>query len=981
MDNEEEFGHEFVNEFGNEFEYNLDFDYNENDNENDFFENFLHDSEEFTSFISSGYGTRPNSTLGFGDSLDNVSISDPSNVISSLHLDIPELEPILQNNNNSPRRAKSRVGSRAKMTDLGFKMSKVIMSSTKKTVESDDDELILAESGDSLVDNYGQGKKRQKTGKRGRPKGTVKVGTQFGRASSTHALPPNVSALMGQANVAYVQKQYAKAIELYLQVVQRAPSSPEPYYSLGLVYEEEGDPDRASSYFLIAAHLQPRADGELWRRIAALLVQVPKKEQAIYCLTRAIKAPKPAEYRVEDDFPIFWLRAKLQLEFGQYKSVITGFGTALRGHFSQDPEDLSLFVLVARLAVRMSLAYVAAGVFKNVFRSTVAAALPLTWSHLNVLIELAEVDEDFVAIMEAIEEFAVPCYLQSGREQGRTDWILKSPQEQFQVAVTSAEMPVELKLKMTVAQVHLGRNVDGSEEILKFLAQIDRPGIKLKLAVADALSLCNSHLSAVQILLECIENDGSLATSEMCLKIGQNYRKAGELTMAVESFLAVLQVDPEHRATRLALSETYRSLGQIEEALQVLPAASSSVNESAEDVDPDTKEKEFINWQGLDDLFVKVIGIGVDFESLEHKQTIHSSESPDSSETDEIYSESATSSRLKTIRFGPERQKRTSRYKNRNPQISASQSDSLRSNYESLMRNNDKKAGGVLLQFFSDNLESFRNRTARGLEEEEWSRALLKILILQAADFIKMKVGRGEWERLTRVLKNILTTNLMRGEPIKWRVLGLILSKDESFFIENLKSLLNTNCIGAALLPSVFLHRSSDFLAAFYHPITFRFLTRLNRRSMQGNPALFLLLGHQSLETQNYDEAARMYLRAGELCPEWTFVRMCVGNALLGRAFQRTCSNQLAKLMQALGYFMKYVRETEMTGSNVNITQSWFNMARALHQSGFSSQAVGFYRKCIVSDQNDVACLAKYNLSRLYLQNGSIEMARLILKR
>lgn len=554
---ENDFLNELISENDNEIEqdeydkYN-DNEYDNNDQDIDYvcdynvneidYDSFLNDSEEFTSFISSGYGTRPSSTI----SLNNTEINDKetnqtNDIINSLNLNIPELEPILS---NSPKRSNNIGKNRqpvAKMTDLGFKMSKMIMSSSRKSRESeaeffDEDNAM---SGDSLVDNYGQTKKKQKTGKRGRPKGTTKVGTQFGRASSTHALPPNVSALMGQANVAYVQKQYPRAIELYLQVVQRAPASPEPYYSLGLVYEEENNADKAASYFLIAAHLQPRADGELWRRIAALLVQVvpSRKDQAIYCLTRAIKAPKPADFQIQDDFPLYWLRAKLQLEMGQYRSVITGFGTALKAHLFQDAEDLTPLVLVAKLSVRMSLAYMATSLLENVYRSAVTSNLPLNWSHLNILIELAEVDEDHAAILEAIEEFSVACYLQSGREQGQTNWMLKTPQEQLHRALESEEMPPELKLKMKIAQIHLNRACT-PETLISLLKQIEKPGSKLKLSTADALLVANAPIPALQLMLEVIEEDGTMATPELCLKIGSTYRKAGELEMAVESFLA-----------------------------------------------------------------------------------------------------------------------------------------------------------------------------------------------------------------------------------------------------------------------------------------------------------------------------------------------------------------------------------------------------------------------------------------------------------
>lgn len=965
--------------------YNCEEDYSGYTDDNNF-DDFMNDSEEFASFISSGYGTRPTSTLGSASLTgeDCECEQGPNGIISSLNLDIPELEPILSTNSPKKRANRSTLTvSRPKMTDLGFKISKMIMSgnsSTNSRRRNDEEfvaaeELELAESGDSLVDNYGQPRKKLKTGKRGRPKGTVKVGTQFGRSSSTHSLPPNVSALMGQANVAYVQKQYSKAIELYLQVVQRAPASPEPYYSLGLVYEEQGNADKAASYFLITAHLQPRADGELWRKISALLMLVdpPRKEQAIYCLTRAIKAPKRPDYRFKDDFPLFWLRAKLQLETGRYRSVISGFGAALRGHFSQDPEDLDLFIDVAKLAVKMSLAYVAAEVFENVFRSVVAAALPLTWSHLNILIELNEMDKDYTAVLKAIEEFAVPCYLQSGREQGKTGWVLKSPQEQLQKALESGEMPAELKLKMCFAQVHLRRPC-ASEEILSLLKRVDRPGIKLKLAAAESLSLANAPLSTVQILNECLEEDPSLATSDFYLKIGQSYRKGGELMMAVEMFLTVLAVEPNHKSTRLALSEAYRSLGQVEQALQVLPPAEVT----AEDSENIKEKNEFINWKGLDELFMKIIGIGIEAKSEEFADDDGDSEEeqePDNSDgSDEIY----TQSRQK-LRFGPERQKRA--HHRFNKKI-LPQNISFRTFYDNFMRQDDRNAGETLLQYFSDNLEYFkRSESTGGLEAEEWSEALLKVLTMQAKEFSLIpSVGRADWNRLIRVLKSILVSNL-RVDPTKWRVLGLILGEKagrwEDFMIENVKSLISSDTNGiTALMASGYLQKSSEFLAAFYHPITFRFFTRLNRRLMQSNPALLVLLGHQSLETQNYEEAARMYMKAAEIVPEWRFLKMCIGNALLGRAFQRTCSNQLARLMQAIGYFFSYLE-----GSNDgDMGQSMFNVARAFHHAGFLGQAAQFYEKSIESGCEWIAKLAKYNLSRLYLQSGSPGMAREILK-
>lgn len=584
------------------------------------------------------------------------------------------------------------------------------------------------------------------------------------------------------------------------------------------------------------------------------------------------------------------------------------------------------------------------------------------------MIELAETDKDYAAVLDAIEEFAVPCYLQSGREQGKTDWVLKSPQEQLQKALESDEMPAELKLKLCIAQVHLRRPCS-SEVILRHLRRADRPGIKLKLAAAEALSLTNAPLSTVQILNECLEEDASLATSDFYLKIGQNYRKGGELGMAVEMFLAILEVEPDHKATRLALSETYRSLDQVEQALQVLPPAEGTV-EDIENVTV-TAKKEFINWKGLDELFMKVIGIGIEAKSEDLNNFDDSEEAETSDGSDEIYTQSK-----QKLRFGPERQKRANRFSKK----LLPQNISLRMFYDNLMREGDRKSGETLLQYFSDNSDYFRrNESTGGLEAEEWSEALLKVLTMQSKDLVS-SAGKTEWNRLIRVLKTILGSNL-RVETIKWRVLGLILGEKagrwDDFMIENAKSLISTNTNEVtALIASRYLQKSPEFLAAFYHPITFRFFTRLNRRLLQSNPALLVLLGHQSLETQNYEEAARMYIKAAEIVPEWRYLRMCIGNALLGRAFQRTCSNQLARLMQAVGYFLSYLEGD----SSSDMGQRWFNVARAFHQAGFLGQAVQFYEKSIDSGCGWVTKLARYNLSRLYLQSGSPGMAREILK-
>jgi tetratricopeptide (TPR) repeat protein len=120
---------------------------------------------------------------------------------------------------------------------------------------------------------------------------------------------------------------------------------------------------------------------------------------------------------------------------------------------------------------------------------------------------------------------------------------------------------------------------------------------------------------------------------------------------------------------------------------------------------------------------------------------------------------------------------------------------------------------------------------------------------------------------------------------------------------------------------------------------------------------LLLALGHQSLATHNYDEAARHYWQASLVAPGSAFVSLCLGSALLGRSFQRTCPNQPAKLVEAMAHFKKCV---QLSGGSV---RSRFNLARALQVAGMRGEAVRVYREI-----EEEFAPARYNLSRLLMQ-------------
>ena len=359
---------------------------------------------------------------------------------------------------------------------------------------------------------------------------------------------------MGRANVAYVQRDYDAAVELYLQVVQRAPASPEPYYSLGLVWEERGDANRAASYFLISAHLQERADAELWRKIAALLVQVPeRKEQAIYALTRAIKRQGRAERE------LYLLRAKLHLELRQYRQVISSLGGLLRQQLSSrgasdGDNEFDAFAFLARVALHMSLAYLAAAVLEESLNWALKHGFPFDYNLLNLLTELRAVDEDWLGVLVAVQSFLPACHQATGAEQGRTEWWLLSDAERLQRALQAA--PVELRFAHALASFRLRRPEGSLEALLCAFTDLvagtaneARPSAVVR-QLTDALMDAGEYAEALKIYLA---PETTQLTTEMGLKMTEAYMRLGEFTSAEESIEASTRRDND------CLCDTYCS--------------------------------------------------------------------------------------------------------------------------------------------------------------------------------------------------------------------------------------------------------------------------------------------------------------------------------------------------------------------------------------------------------------------------------------
>jgi tetratricopeptide (TPR) repeat protein len=90
----------------------------------------------------------------------------------------------------------------------------------------------------------------------------------------------------GEANLKYLNGDLDAAIGVLLEVIRQAPEYSPAFQTLGVIYEELGQPQKALDIYLVAAHITPK-DREQWRRLAQMAAAVHNREQGVYCLTKA----------------------------------------------------------------------------------------------------------------------------------------------------------------------------------------------------------------------------------------------------------------------------------------------------------------------------------------------------------------------------------------------------------------------------------------------------------------------------------------------------------------------------------------------------------------------------------------------------------------------------------------------------------------------------------------------------------------------
>uniref|UniRef100_A0A673KXP6 General transcription factor 3C polypeptide 3-like n=1 Tax=Sinocyclocheilus rhinocerous TaxID=307959 RepID=A0A673KXP6_9TELE len=363
-------------------------------------------------------------------------------------------------------------------------------------------------------------------------------------------LPRALRGLMGEANIRYARGEKEDAILMCMEIIRQAPVAYEPFSTLAMIYEDQGDMEKALQFGLIAAHLNP-SDYEEWVKLADMSLEQDNVKQAIICYTKAIKYdPSNVQY--------MWERSSLYEQVGEHKQAMDGYRRILSLLPPSDGEQfMQLSRDMAKSYYESSELPSAIGVMEEALESH-----PELVSHecVNMAAELFIANHQHDKALEVLVKFCGIVLKREEKEETET---------QTETVVIPDDVPIDIRVKMMVCLIHRSVIKPLDPMLTSLMEQNPEELGDLYLDVAEAFMEEGEYNSALPLLstLVCSERY-NLAV--VWLRHAECLKALGHLEVAAKSYSKVVEMAPLHLDARLALSTLQQQLGRPNMALKAL---------------------------------------------------------------------------------------------------------------------------------------------------------------------------------------------------------------------------------------------------------------------------------------------------------------------------------------------------------------------------------------------------------------------------
>ncbi|KPP62700.1 general transcription factor 3C polypeptide 3-like, partial [Scleropages formosus] len=382
-------------------------------------------------------------------------------------------------------------------------------------------------------------------------------------------LPRALRGLMGEANIRYARGDKEDAIMMCMEIIRQAPLAYEPFSTLAMIYEDQGDMEKSLQFGLIAAHLNP-SDCDEWVKLADMSLEQDNIKQAIVCYSKAIKYD-PSNVRY------LWERSSLYEQVGDHKQAMDGYRRILNLLPSSDGEQfMQLSRDMAKSYYETSDLQAAIGVMEEAMNRHPGL---VTHECVNMAAELYIASHEHKKALQALLHFCGIVLERSSSKQtvegqqedrNQTDEEKKNEEEgEVQWVHIPHEVPIDLRVKLMVCliQQHIFKPLDPM--LTALMEQSPEEFGDLYLDVAEAFLDEGKYSSALPLLsaLVCSERY-NLAV--VWLRHADCLKALGHMEVAVKSYTKVVEMAPLHLEARLSLSTLQQQLGNPSGALKAL---------------------------------------------------------------------------------------------------------------------------------------------------------------------------------------------------------------------------------------------------------------------------------------------------------------------------------------------------------------------------------------------------------------------------
>ncbi|XP_068104218.1 general transcription factor 3C polypeptide 3 isoform X2 [Hyperolius riggenbachi] len=732
-------------------------------------------------------------------------------------------------------------------------------------------------------------------------------------------LPRALRGLMGEANIRFARGAREEAILMCMEIIRQAPLAYEPFSTLAMIYEDQGDMEKSLQFELIAAHLNP-SDTEEWVRLAEMSLEQDNIKQAIFCYSKALKySPTNVRY--------LWERSSLYEQVGDHKMAMDGYRRILN---LLSPSDGERFMQLAR---DMAKSYYET----NDVASAIVIIEEAFSKHqnlvaiedVNIAAELYISNNQYDKALEVITQF-------SGITLNKKDTSSLEETAEIVLCHVPEGVPIDITVKMMVCLIRLNILEPVGPMLTSLMEQNPEEMGDLYLDVAEAFLDIGEYNSALPLLsaLVCSEKYNMAV---VWLRHADCLKALGHMETAANSYSKVVEMAPLHLDARISLSTLQQQLGHPEKALEALEPM----------YDPDTLAQDANAAQQ-------------ELKLLLHRSTLLFSQGKMYDYVDTLLTMLAM-----LLKIAMNRAQvcliSSSKSGERHLYLIKVSRDKISDNDEQETANSDAKAIFAILTSV--------------LSKDDWWNLLLKA-IYALCDLSRYKEG----ELLVDSSLEYYSFYDDRQKRKELEYFGLstaILDKNFRKAYNYIRIMLMEN-VNKPQLWNIFNQVTMHSQDVRHH----RFCLRLMLKNTD-NLALCVLSGHNAFVCGSFKHALAQYVQAFRMKPDDPMHCLCIGLTFIHMASQKFVLKRHALLVQGFSFLSQYLDlRGPCQETYYNIGRALHQMGLiylAMHYYQQALELPTLQLQGLEEDQTDLRRDIAFNLSLIYQNSGNTEMARRLL--